>query len=205
MFTLYLSKGTSALAAHILLEEVGAEYQTDERPIPKGAHLEPDYLAVNPKGRIPALATPQGVVTENPAILWYLGEAFPASGVLPDDIMERARLQELNAFICATAHIAFAHKQRGHRWSDDPEVIEGMKAKVASNLTDCAKIIEAHYLKGPWVLGDGFSISDPYLFLVPRWMKASGVDLGGFPKLAAHHAAMQDRASVKEVLAQHGL
>lgn len=205
MYTLYLSKGSSALAAHILMEELGVDYTTDERPIPAAAHLEPDFLAINPKGRVPALRTPDGILTENPAILWYLGERHPEAGLLPSDPFERARLQELNAYICATVHIAFAHKQRGHRWSDDPEVIEAMKPKVAENMRDCAAYIENHALKGDWVLGDAYSVSDPYLFLVPRWLNTCEVDLSEFPRLEAHFEAMKARPATKRAMAGQGL
>ena len=205
MYTLYYSKGSSALSAHILLEELGADFTIEERPIPKGAHLEPDYLAVNPKGRVPALQTPDGILTENPAILWYLGEVHLQAGLLPETPIERARLQELNAYICATVHIAFAHKQRGHRWCDDAEAIAAMKPKVAANLRDCAAYIENHALKGPWVLGDAFSVSDPYLFLVPRWLEVCEVDLAGFPKLQAHFDAMKARPATQRAMAQQGL
>lgn len=205
MFTFYFSKASSAVAAHILLEEVGADYETVEKPIASGAHLDPEYLDINPKGRIPALGTAEGVITENPAILWYLGETFPEKGLLPDDAFGRAKLQEINAYICATVHVAFAHKQRGARWTDNPETIQSLKEKVAANLADCASLIEAHYLKGPWVLGERYSICDPYVFLVPRWLGACGVDLEAHPKLARHTAAMLEREATRTVLAAHGL
>lgn len=205
MLTLYLSKGSSAVAPHLLLEEIGADYDVVEVPIGKGAHLSADYLKINPKGRVPALRTPGGILTENPAILWYLGELAPNNELLPQDPFNRARAQEINAYICATVHIAFAHKQRGARWSDDPVSIEGMKGKVAANLADCATLIEAHYLKGPWVLGDSYSICDAYMFLVPRWMAAAGVALSDYPALERHYKAMLDREATQRVLTAHGL
>ncbi len=203
MYKLYYSKGSSALAPHILLEEAGADYETEEVPIASGAHLRPDYLAVNPKGRVPALETPNGVLTENPAILWYLGEAFPEMNFLPRDSYNRAKAQELNAYICATVHVAFAHKQRGHRWSDDPTVINGMKSKVAHNMRECASLIEDQYCAGPWALGERFSVCDPYLYLVQRWLGGCNVTLDNYPKLAEHRAAMEKRPAVKAVLRHH--
>ncbi len=205
MFTLYLSKGSSALAPQILLEELGVAYQTDERPIPKGAHLSPEYLAINPKGRVPALATKTGIITENPAILWYLGETFPDHRLLPADPYARAKVQEINAYICATVHIAFAHKQRGQRWSDDPAIIEGMKHKVAANMRDAAALIDNQYIAGPWVLGETYSISDPYVFLVQRWLGLCDIDIADYPKLAAHKTAMLERPATRAAMAAQGL
>jgi glutathione S-transferase len=102
-------------------------------------------------------------------------------------------------------HVAFAHLQRGARWADSAEAQGAMKAKVVSNLQACARIIEDRHMKSPWALGDQFSLCDPYLFLVPRWMAKAGADLSEFPKLAAHHDAMLKRPAVLTVMAVHGL
>ena len=132
LLKLYYSKGTSALAAHILLEEVGAHYQVEEVPIPKGAHLSPDYLAINPKGRIPALQTPHGVLSENPAILEYIAATHPDANLIPAGPFEQAQARSFCGYLASTVHTAFAHKQRGARWADDPGAIEAMQSKVLS-------------------------------------------------------------------------
>lgn len=205
MLTLYLSKASSALAPHILLEEIGAVYRTVDTPIATGALQQPEFLSINPKGRVPVLSTDEGIITENPAILWYLGERFAQAGLLPEGAFARAVAQDLNAYICATVHVAFAHKLRGARWSDDPQVIDGMKQKVARNMAECAQVIESRYLQGPWALGARYSICDPYLFLVPRWLSAAGVDLADYPKLSRHRDAMLARPATKAALAAHDL
>ena len=205
MLTLYYAKGSSALAPHILLEEVGAEYSVHEVPIAKGAHHEHGYLQINPKGRVPALRTPNGVLTENPAILTYIAATHPGAHMLPDNPYERAEADALNAYLCATMHVAFAHLQRGARWSDDESAQASMKNKVAANIAACAELIETHYLKGPWAMGEHYTICDPYLFLAPRWMAKSGVDLSNYPKLEAHHTAMLNRPATLSVMAIHGV
>jgi glutathione S-transferase len=205
MLTLYYAKGTSALAAHIILEEAGAEYMLVEVPLSEGAHKQDKFLAINPKARIPALATPEGVISENPAILTYVAAMHPQAGLLPATLFARAQAEALNAYLCSTVHVAFAHKFRGARWADDPAAIEAMQAKVADNLRDCAALIEAHYLQGPWVLGPDFCLSDAYLGLLPRWLAIAGVDMSVFPKLSAHWDALRVRPAVQRVLAVHGL
>ena len=205
MLTLYFSKGSSAIAPHILLEEVGAEYSVHEVPIPHGAHQEPAYLEINPKARVPALMTPNGVITENPAILTYIGAIHPQAHMLSETPFERAEADALMAYLCATMHVAFAHLQRGARWADGTEAQEAMKAKVAENIADCASVIETHYLKGPWAMGEQYTICDPYLMLAPRWMAKAGVDLSDYPKLKAHHEAMLHRPATLAVMAVHGL
>lgn len=205
MLTLYYAKGSSALASHLLLEEVGAEYAVHDVPIAHGAHHEPAYLDINPKGRVPALKTPEGVITENPAILNYVAATHPQAGMLPDTPFERAEADALNAYLCATMHVAFAHLLRGARWADDPAAQAAMKNKVASNLADCARVIETHYLKGPWAMGDRYTHCDAYLVLVPRWLAKAGVDLSDYPKLEAHHTALLHRPATLAVMAVHGI
>ncbi len=204
MLTLYYAKGTSALAAHILLEEAGAEYALVEVPLSEGAHKQDTYLAINPKARVPALGTAEGVITENPAILSYIAATHPDAGLLPATPFARAQADALNAYLCATVHVAFAHKFRGARWADDAETITAMQIKVADNLRDCAALIEGHFLQGPWALGDQFTLSDAYLALVPRWLAGADVNLAAFPKLSAHWTALRQRPATARVLALHG-
>ena len=205
MLTLYFSKGSSALASHILLEEVGAEYQTFEVPLAQGAHTREAYLKVNPKARVPALITPDGVITENPAILTYVAATHPEAGMMPQTPFARAQADALNAYLCATMHVAFAHKLRGARWADDAGALQAMQAKVASNLAECAALIEQHFLAGPWAMGAQFTHCDAYLALVPRWLKAAGVPMDPYPKLSAHADALLSRPAVQRVMAVHDL
>lgn len=205
MLTLYIAKGTSALAAHILLEEVGAAYQIVEVALAEGAHRQAPFLHTNPKARVPALETPEGVITENPAILTYVAATHPEAGMLPEGAFARAEADALNAYLCATVHVAFAHKFRGARWADDPAAQDAMAAKVASNLADCASLIEAHYLRGPWALGEQFTLCDAYLALVPRWLTLAGVNLSDYPKLSAHWTSLHARPAAARVIALHGV
>ncbi|HKL44742.1 MAG TPA: glutathione S-transferase family protein [Roseovarius sp.] len=203
MLTLYYSKGTSALAPHILLEEVGADYALKEVPIDTGAQAQPAFQQVNPKGRVPALKAPEGVITENPAILGYIAAVHRDAQMLPETPFDRARAEAFNAYLCATVHVAFAHMARGARWTDDTDAQAALKPKVADNLAECAEVIEKHLLKGPWAMGDRYTYCDPYLFLLPRWMAKAGVEIAPYPRLAAHHAAMQARPATLAALAVH--
>lgn len=204
MLTLYYDAGTSALASHILLEEVGADYRLAPVALAAGEHRDPAFLEINPKGRVPVLVTPEGVITENPAILTYVAATHPQAGMLPETAFGRAQADALNAYLCGTVHVAFAHRFRGARWADDAAAIAAMAAKAPANLRDCAALIEAHYLTGPWALGPRFSLCDAYLALVPRWLEKAGIDLAEFPRLSAHWAALRARPAVARVLALHG-
>ncbi len=201
----YYSKGSGALAAHILLEEAGATYETRHVSIPDKEHHSPAFLEVNPKARLPALQTGQGVLTENPAILAYIAQTHPAAGLAPEDPWAFAQAQALNAFVASTVHIAFAHKQRGSRWTDDADAQAAMRAAVPQKMRDCADLLETHYIKGPFALGAQYSMCDPYLFQVSRWMTASDVPLDAFPKLAALAAAVRARPATQRAMAIHEL
>jgi len=200
-YKLHLSKGTVALAVHIALNEVGADYDLIWVDFASGAQTKSDYLALNPKGRVPTLETPDGILTETSAILGYLAETH--AHLMPDTIWERAKLAELHLFLAATAHINHAHKMRGHRWSDDPDSYAAMKAKVPANMTENAALIERDYLKGPYVLGAQYSTADIYLFTVSRWLEGDGVDMTQFPKLTAFREMMAQRPAVASALELH--
>ncbi|RLJ59218.1 glutathione S-transferase [Litoreibacter meonggei] len=203
MLTLYYAKGTAALPVHIALEEAGAGYDLHLLEFANKDHLQPGYLAINPKGRVPALVTPDGVLTETPALLAYIGQVFGAAKLIPDTPFGFAQAQEFNLYLAATVHVAHAHKHRGARWSDDAASQEAMRAKVTQNMTECAALIEARYLQGPWVMGEQYTVCDPYLFLVARWLKGDGVDDSAFPKILAHRARMEARPAVQAVLKHH--
>ena len=85
-------------------------------------------------------------------------------------------------YIASTVHVGHAHKIRGSRWADDKTVHASMADKVAQNMESYANVIEDHYFVGPWVLGEQYSMCDPYLALVTRWLRPDGVLLDNFPK-----------------------
>lgn len=203
MLKLYYAKGTAALPVHIALEEAGADYEVQLLDFGAKDHQQPEYLAINPKGRVPALVTDDGILTETPALLAYIGQRFAAANLIPQGQFDFARAQELNLYLCSTVHVAHAHRMRSARWSDDPAAHISMQAKVAQNMTECAAMIENTYLRGPWVMGDQYTVCDPYLLLVARWMKGDGVDESAFPKIREHRARMEARPAVQAVLKLH--
>jgi glutathione S-transferase len=187
MLTLYYAPGTCALASLLCLEFARARYRVERLDFANQQQRSDDYLKINPRGRVPALVTEQGTLTETPAILQYIAQTHPEAGLAPlDDPFALARVNEFNSYLCATVHVAHAHGRRGYRWADDEAAQKSMQAKVTQNMADCFAMIEQQMLRGPWVLGERFSISDPYLFTVARWLKVDGVDVNSFPKVAAH-------------------
>jgi glutathione S-transferase len=205
MFKLYYATGTCALATHIALEEAGAPYEAVRLDFASQAQRSPDYLAVNPKGRVPALVTESGTLTETPALLLYVAQRFPAAELAPlSDPFLLAQVQEFNSYLCATVHVAHAHGRRGSRWADDPQAIEAMQRKVAANMTECFELIENKFLKGPWVLGGQYTICDPYLFTIGSWLEGDGVDTSKLPRVIEHRRRMLARPAVQKAVAAEG-
>ncbi|RYF27066.1 MAG: glutathione S-transferase family protein [Comamonadaceae bacterium] len=200
--TLYYAPGTCAQAVHIALEEAQAEYTLKRLDFAAHEQRSAGYLAINPKGRVPALVTEHGVITETPALLAYVAQRFPAAGLAPiDDLFAFARMQELHSYLASTVHVAHAHRPRASRWADEPEAIAAMQRKVASNMVECFTFIEQHYLQaGPWVLGERYSVSDGYLYTVASWLRSDGVDIAQFPRVLAHTERVAARPATQRTL-----
>ncbi|MGE0118543.1 MAG: glutathione S-transferase family protein [Dongiaceae bacterium] len=203
MLKLFYAPNTCALASHIALEEAGAEYQTVRLDFRADEQRKPEYLAINPKGRVPALATDRGILTETPAILAFVAQSFPQAKLAPlDDPFAFARVQAFNNYLCATVHVAHAHRLRGYRWvdADNAEAMAAMRKKVPQSVGECFELIEREMLASPWVTGEDYTICDPYLFTVARWLEGDGVDPARFPKVNDHRRRMSDRPAVKAAL-----
>lgn len=204
-WTYYTAPGTCALATHIALHEAGANFEVVKLDFGAQQQQSAEYLAINPKGRVPALRTPQGVLTETPALLAFIAQRFPEATLAPlDDAFAFARMQEFNSYLASTVHVAHAHKRRGARWADDAAAIEAMRLKVPQTMTACAKMLEAQLGAGPWVLGERYSVADGYLFTLTGWLEGDGVDMASFPALQAHHERVARRTAVQRALAEAG-
>jgi glutathione S-transferase len=202
MLTLYHgSNGSCSFASHIALEDAGAEYKSVRLDFSKTQQKSPEFLKINPKARVPALVTDKGIVTETPAVLTYIGQTHPKANLLPKDPFDFARMQSFMSYLCSTVHPSHAHKLRGYRWSDDPAVIEALKIKVPQNMAESFDLIEKDYFIGPWVMGEQYTVADPYLYAIATWLEGDGVDPTKFPKVFDHRARMAGRASVKKVVA----
>ncbi len=201
MLELYFAPDTCALATLIALEDVGADYRLHRIDFGKDEQRSAAFLAVNPKGRVPALVTARGILTETPAMLAFVAQSYPDAGLAPlDDPFAFAQLQAFNSYLCSTLHVAHAHRMRGHRWADEPEAIAAMQRKVPDSVGACWAYVEAEALVGPFVLGAAYSIADPYLFTLAQWMEGDGVDPGRFPKVAALREMMRGRETVQAAL-----
>ena len=153
----------------IALEEAGAAYETIRVDFANAEQTKPAYLAINPKGRVPALMTDRGLLTENVAILAYIAQSFPEKKLAPSDPFAFAQMQAFNSYLSSTVHVNHAHKGRGYRWASEESSFADMKRKVPETMAASFDLIEREMFRGPWVMGDDFTVADAYLFTVSNW------------------------------------
>jgi glutathione S-transferase len=203
MIKLYYAADTCSLASHIALEDAGADYSTVRISFAAEEQRKPEYLAINPKGRVPALVTDEGILTETPAMLAFIAQSFPQARLAPlDDPFLFAKAQAFNSYLCSTLHVAHSHRMRGNRWADDPSAITAMQRKVPDSVTACYQLIEQSMLGEPWVMGETYTICDPYLFTIAQWLEQDGVDPTRFPKVIDHRRRMSERPQVRKAIAE---
>src|SRR5215475_4732622 len=194
MYKLYYAPRTCALASHIALEEAGAPYTAERLDFAGNQQNSPQYLAINPKGRVPALLTDRGVLTETPAILAFIAQSFPKAALAPfEDAFALAEVQAFNSYLCATMHVAHAHRVRGYRWATEESSFTDMKQMVPKTMGACFALIERDMLRGPWVMGQQYTICDPYLYTIATWLEGDGVDLSVLPRVMDHRKRMAER------------
>ena len=202
MLKLYYSPGSCALASHIALQEAGAAYTAERIDFKSSQQTSPEYLAINPKGRVPALVTDRGILTETPAVLVFIAQSFPQAKLAPlEDSFAFAQAQAFNSYLCSTVHVAHAHRGRAYRWANEEASFADMKRKVPETMGACFALIERNMLRGPWVMGDSYTICDPYLFTVAQWLEGDGVDVSAFPKVTDHRKRVAERPAVRQVMA----
>ena len=203
MLQLLYTPHTCSLATHIALVDAGAAYTLRRIDFSTTEQQSPEYLAINPKARVPSLITARGVLTETPAMLAFVAQSYPDAMLAPlTDPFQFAELQAFNSYLCSTVHVAHAHRMRGYRWADDSAAISAMQKKVPQSVGACFDLIERHMLRGPWVMGDVYTVADPYLFTLAQWMEADGVDPAQLPRVTGHRERMLCREGVRRALAE---
>jgi glutathione S-transferase len=203
---LFYSPGAVSLACLIALEETGAEFEAICVSIAEGAHTHPSYLAVNPRGLVPALEVDGRVVTETPAILTLIGQLHCESGLFPsDDLFAGARVLELLSFFASSVHPGFARLFRAARSDWGSALPEAMVAEDRAILRRFFGDIDALLSPGPWLLGDLYSVADGYPLTFLRWARRQGFETARCPAWTAHARRMLNRPAVRRAIAREGL
>ncbi len=195
----FYAPGTVAIATGLLLEEVGLPFEAVRLSFADGEQTKPDYRAINPKGRVPALVTEQGILTETGAIAEFIAAQVPALGLVPDDPWQAAQMRAVTYYLASTFHVNHAHGPRGIRWANEESSLADMRAKLPSTMTESCNYIEDNCALAPFVMGAEMTIADPWLFAICTWLEGDGVDINNHPKLAAHFALMSARPSARRI------
>lgn len=201
---LFYSPGACSVVTHIALEEAGAEFEPVQVKLAEGEHLKPEYLAINPHARVPALATDQGAITENVAILNFIADMFEAEGSVPrGDLFAAARCNELLGWFASSVHIAFAQVWRAERFTADESVHEAIQAGGRKALGKHFDEIETR-CGDDWLVPGHFTAADSYALIFFRWGGRIGEEMAIYPKWAALSGRVLERPAVKRTLEREG-
>jgi glutathione S-transferase len=201
MLTLYYSPGACSLASHITIEESGAAYEGQPVLLAKGEHMTPEYKKINPRSKVPALKLDDGnVVTENTAILTYLGRKFPERNLLPKDELGQIRCISTCAWLSNTVHPCFTHIFRPEKFSDDeaarPSIKETGKKSFWANLQEIDSLIDGNQ----WLMGSQFTVCDPYAIVFYAWGKRIELPVQELKNYTAWKDRMLQRPAVRKIL-----
>jgi glutathione S-transferase len=200
MLTLYYSPGACSLASHIGLEESGAEYEAKLTSTAKGEHRTPEYLALNPRGKVPTLKIGSDVLTENLAILAYVAKQFPKANLLPNDVVAEARCLSLMAWLSNTVHPSFTRVFRPERFAADPAAHEGLKQSGREAFWSSLQEIDGLLAGKQWLAGTQYTVCDPYALVFYGWGKRIDLPVHELPNYTAWKERMLARPAVRRVL-----
>lgn len=197
---LYYSPGACSQAAHIILHEAGLPHSSESVDLKaKRTASGADYWAVNPKGAVPALDLGEiGVLTENGAVLQYLGDKSGRETLLPSSGIGRYHVIEMVSYLSSDVHKSF-----GALWNpaSSEDAKQAARDMVGKKFDFLEKALDGH----DYLMGGTMSIADPYLFAMLGWTKMHGIDLARWPNLTAFRKRMEERPTVRTVLKAEGL
>jgi glutathione S-transferase len=205
--TLYYSRGACSLAVHIVLEEIGAAYSLAHVSVSGGATQSPEFLSVNPKGRVPVLDIGGFVLTEAPAILLYLSLSHPEKALVSKDPESMARCVEWLNWLSSAVHaVGFGELWRPQRFIADPSLFEQISAKGRQNVADAYSLIESKLQDRSWAVGDAFSCVDPFLLVFYMWGNRIGMSMRTlYPAWTVHTESTYARPAVRAALSQEDI
>jgi glutathione S-transferase len=198
---LYYSPGACSLAPHIVLNEAGLAYETEKVDLAnKKTAAGGDFLAVNPKGYVPAITLDDGqLLTEVQVLLRYLADQKPQSNLMPKPgTMERYRVEEWMNYIASELHKSYSPLFR-------PNTPEEYKTIVRGNLAKRLALLDQALVGKQYLMGNAFTAADAYAFTILRWSPFTKVDLSPYANIKAYMARMEARPKVQQTLKEEGL
>jgi glutathione S-transferase len=203
---LYYSPGSCSLAPHIVLEELGIAFESVPISLKDGEQHKADFQRLNPKARVPVLVVDGKVLTENVAILTYLGGGYAQRGLWPKETWKQAEALSLMAWLSSSVHITFAGIFRPERYTADAPAKETVKAQSRITLLKYFADIEKLLTGKTFAMGGQYTVCDPYLLVFYRWGYRIGLDMKDeFPQWTKHALRVASRPTVKRVFEIEGI
>lgn len=210
MLQLYYYPGNASLAPHILLEEIGAPFERVFVDRTKAAHKTPEYLKLNPNGRIPVLVDGSFVLYESAAICLYLADRFPQARLAPAlQSAERAHFYQWMFWCTNTLQAMLMHYFYGERMVDDGDVgaARQVKTRAESSIGEMLDRLDEQLAShgGEWLLGPAFSAVDPYALMLGRWTRGFARPARSLPHLGPYLQRVLARPAVQRAFAAEAL
>lgn len=201
MLTLYYCPNACSMASHVALEEAGAAFEAKKVDIFAGEHLKPEYRAINPGGKVPALRFDDGrVLLESTAILGWVGTTYPEHDLLGTDAIDRARTIATCAWLSSTVHPAFAQFARPERFVTDVEGHAPLKAQAKGSFWAYLREIDTRLADHRWIMGDAFTLADAYALVFYPWGRELSLPIGELTNLAAMKGRLIERPAARRAL-----
>jgi glutathione S-transferase len=202
---LYYAPGACSFASHIALEEVGIAYETQKLNLAEGDQRKPEYLRINPRGRVPTLVVDGHPLTENVGILTYLGGGYPDAGIWPKKTWDQAKLVSTMTWLSNTVHAAYGHLVRPERYADDDASRESIKAKARVMYEGCLREIDTLLEGHKWCIANQYTVADGYLLVFYRWGNRQKMPVRELRNYSALMDRVLARKAVQKVMADEGI
>ena len=201
----YYSPGACSLASHIVLEELKLPHEAIRINTSAGEQRSPEYLKINPRGRVPTLVVDGKVLLENMAILSFLGGGWPKSGLWPEKTWDQASALSWMAYLADTVHPGYAHIARPERYADDAAAREAIKAKARESFWGYLQELNGLLAGKTWAIANLYSVVDPYLLVFYRWGNRAGLPVKDLKSYTALVERVLDRPAVKRTMELEGI
>jgi glutathione S-transferase len=202
---LYYAPGACSLASHIALEEIGAPYETQKLNLAEGDQRKPEYLRLNPRGRVPTLVVDGEPITENVGIMTYLAGGNPQAGIWPKQTWDQGKIVSTMAWLSNTVHTTYAHLVRPGRYADDDAAREAIKAKARASYEGYLREIDQLLNGHKWCIANQYTVADGYLLVFYRWANRQKMPV----RELKHYSALVDRVlarkAVQKVMSDEGI
>jgi len=202
---LYYAPGACSMASHICLEELGLPYETQRLNLANGDQRKPEYLALNPRGRVPTAVVDGKVLTENVGIMSYFGGGYGHGKVWPKDTWHQGMLVSTMAWLSNTVHTTYAHTFRPERYADDTGAQDAVKAKARQMYGDYLKEIDNLLAGRKWAIGNHYTVADGYLLVFYRWGNRQGFPVKSMANYTRLANEVMGRPAVAKVMADEGV